>query len=288
MSVDNDVVIVGAPRSGTNMLRDVLTALPGYATWPCDEINLTWRHGNRAFPSDELRAEQATPEVVGYLRREFEKARHRYAAQSIVEKTCANSLRVEFVHEVKPDARYVFITRDGLDATASAMARWNAPLDVRYTAAKTKFVPPSDLPYYGARFVANQLKKRRATAAPGQTVGWWGPKTEGWQELARTRPLDEVCLLQWQRCVEVSQRGLAAMSSSQVFHVSYEDFVREPEAGLRDLLDFLGQPEKFDAKAVASVSASSIGKGRAKLGAESSARLGALASETLRSLGYAG
>ena len=34
------VVIIGAPRSGTNMLRDVLVGVGGYATWPCDEINL--------------------------------------------------------------------------------------------------------------------------------------------------------------------------------------------------------------------------------------------------------
>jgi hypothetical protein len=34
-----------APCSGANMLRDVLTLLPGVATWPCDEINYTWRHG---------------------------------------------------------------------------------------------------------------------------------------------------------------------------------------------------------------------------------------------------
>ena len=55
MNQDHDIIIIGAPRSGTNMLRDVLTALPGFETWPCDEINLAWRHGNRALPSDELR-----------------------------------------------------------------------------------------------------------------------------------------------------------------------------------------------------------------------------------------
>ena len=50
-----DVIIIGAPRSGTNMLRDALTALPDCGTWPCDEINYVWRHGNVGFPSDEFR-----------------------------------------------------------------------------------------------------------------------------------------------------------------------------------------------------------------------------------------
>ena len=44
------LVIVGAPRTGTNLLRDLLTQLPGYGTWPCDEINYIWRHGNATHP----------------------------------------------------------------------------------------------------------------------------------------------------------------------------------------------------------------------------------------------
>ncbi len=57
-------------------------------------------------------------------------------ADVVVEKTCANSLRVPFVDRVVPEARYVFIRRDGLDAVGSAMARWKAPLDIPYLARK--------------------------------------------------------------------------------------------------------------------------------------------------------
>lgn len=91
-----DVVIVGAPRSGTNMLRDVLTSIPGATTWPCDEINLIWRHGNRDVPSDELAPEMARPEVTSYIRRRFDRIR-RTDAPCVVEKTCANALRMGFV-----------------------------------------------------------------------------------------------------------------------------------------------------------------------------------------------
>ncbi|MDP3893768.1 sulfotransferase [Nocardioides sp.] len=283
----DDVVIIGAPRSGTNMLRDVLTALPGYATWPCDEINLTWRHGNRAFPSDELQAIHATPKVVNYLRSRFDKIRQKTGARGVVEKTCANSLRVEFVHRVKPDARYLFITRDGLDAAASAMARWNAPLDLGYTASKVRFVPPTDLGFYGARFTANLVQKRRFMSER-QAVGWWGPKPRDWRELSRTRPLDEVCLLQWQRCVEVAHRGLVSIPKDQVLHLSYEAFVRDPRAGLRDVLTFLERDDLYEEAAISSVSASSIGKGRASLDHESQSRLSAMGRTTLERLGYGG
>lgn len=283
--MSRDVVIVGAPRSGTNMLRDVLTSLRGYSTWPCDEINLTWRHGNRDFPSDELTAAHARPEVVTYLRRQFDRVRE--GDGTVVEKTCATSLRVEFTHQVVPEARFLFITRDGYDAAASAMQRWHAPLDLSYTAAKMRWMPVSDLPYYGGRFVANIVRRRRAAhSGTTEPAGWWGPKPRDWQALSTSRPLDEVCLAQWQRCVDVARRGLETIPAEQVYHVSYEDFVRAPDIGLRGVLDFLGTPEVFDRAAISHVSAGSIGKGRAQFTPERRDQLTDVAGETLEALGY--
>lgn len=288
MSNSEDVIIIGAPRSGTNMLRDVLTALPGYGTWDCDEINLVWRHGNRDVPSDELGVEHATPQVQRYLRAAFEKVRHRSGAPRVVEKTCANSLRVEFVHRVFPQARYIFITRDGLDAAASAVQRWHAPLDVRYTAAKARYAPPEDLVHYGWKAIAGRLRRRAPRRGIGAADhGWWGPKPHDWQELSATRPLDEVAVIQWQRCVEVARRGLASVPVDRVHHVVYEEFVRQPRTGLRDVLDFLGDPDAFDESAVNGVRSSSIGKGRAGFSSEDRRRLVAVAGDTLESLGYA-
>ena len=286
MSNADDVIILGAPRSGTNMLRGVLTSLPGYGTWDCDEINLTWRHGNRNFPSDELRAEHATSAVQQFLRRRFDKIRAKTDAPGVVEKTCANSLRVEFVHRVAPDARYLWITRDGLDAAASAVQRWHAPLDVKYTAAKVKYVPRGDIPYYGLRFLAKQWRRRSASQDGSTGHGWWGPKPRDWSELSTSRPLDEVALIQWQRCITATRRGLAEIPSAQVHHVVYEDFVREPVRGLRDILDFLGDPAAFDAKAVTGVKSSSVGKGRSRFSPDARERLAATAGDTLEGLGY--
>jgi hypothetical protein len=282
--MDSDVVIIGAPRSGTNMLRDVLTELPDFTTWPCDEINLIWRHGNRSHPSDELTAAHATPKVREYVRRQFDKVRRGHDATVVVEKTCANSLRVEFVRAVKPDARYVLITRDGLDAATSAMDRWYAPVDLRYTAAKARFVPPADLPFYGARFVANRL--RRAGHDAGRVGRWWGPRTDDATALMDTRTLDEICMVQWSRCVENSLRGLEGMPNDQLHHVRYEEFVIHPEESLRALLDFLGRSESFDPAAIAGVSSSSVGKGRRSLDDATRERLNVVGGAALTRLGY--
>ena len=63
----NPILIIGAARSGTNMLRDILSQLPNHTTWDCDEINPIWRHGNINHPNDVFTAEMAHPNTIKYL-----------------------------------------------------------------------------------------------------------------------------------------------------------------------------------------------------------------------------
>lgn len=289
MTAARDVVIIGAPRSGTNMLRDVLTSLPGVTTWPCDEINAIWHHGNRRERSDELAPELARPEVAAYIRRRFDRVRRR-DAPLVVEKTCANSLRVPFVRAVLPAARYVLITRDGIDAAASAALRWDAPLDLRYTAAKARFVPVSDTLPLAAEFVAGRLRRWRRTRTddrPSDRVGrWWGPRPADYRALTAEHPVEELCAIQWQRCVDAALRDVQDLPGDRLHHVVYEEFVGDPAPHLSRLGDFLGIPDAAERAHLDRVSATSVGKGRAALGAEAVARLEALVGPTLDRLGY--
>jgi hypothetical protein len=280
----SSLVIIGAPRSGTNMLRDVLTQFPGVTTWPCDEINYIWRHGNLRYPSDEFPADRARPGVQRYIRRQFDWVARRYAANVVVEKTCANSLRVPFVDRVVPEARYVFIRRDGLDAVGSAMARWKAPLDIPYLARKVRFVPVTDLPWYAVRYLGSRM--HRPVSREGR-VGLWGPRLDDMDRLLAEHPLDEVCALQWKRCVEASADAFAAMPEDKWLAVAYEDFVRDPETELGRVLDFAGIEAVADTRraAVAAVRADSIGKGRAKLDPEAIRRLERLVGDALGRFG---
>lgn len=280
------LIIVGAPRSGTNMLRDALTEASGVATWPCDEINYIWRHGNLRYPSDELPSDLARPRVQGYIRRRFDRIARRYDAQVVVEKTCANSLRVPFVDRVIPEARYIFIHRDGLDAVGSAMARWKAPLDIPYLVRKARFVPVADLPWYAIRYFGGRL--HRLVSREGR-VGLWGPQVDGMEQLLADHPLDEVCALQWARCVTSAAGAFGAMPGEKWLQVAYEDFVREPERELERVLDFVGveaSSERVRAM-VADVRAGSIGKGRAQLAGETVERLEGLVGDALKRFGYA-
>ena len=280
-----DLVIIGAPRSGTNILRDVLTQIDRIATWPCDEINYIWRHGNVRHPSDELTPEMARPEIRRYIQASFDWVAQRYGAQVVVEKTCANSLRVPFVDAVVPEARYIFIRRDGLDAVGSAMQRWKAPLNIPYLARKARFVPVSDLPFYASRYLWNRVYR---LISRQERLAFWGPQMADMDALLAAHPLDDVCAIQWQRCVNQAYDAFQRMPSSRWLEVAYEDFVNDPREKLRTVLEFLGidaEPGTLGV-AVRGVHGGSVGKGRASLDGDATRRLKALIGPTLERFGY--
>lgn len=280
-----NVVIVGAPRSGTNMLRDVLTSLDGIGTWPCDEINYIWRHGNVRYPSDEIPASRATPAVAGYIRNRFEAIRRSQGVEVVVEKTCANCLRVPFVDKVVPDAKYIYIHRDGIDATGSAKLRWTAKLDIPYLMEKVRFVPLTDLPYYGFRYLWSRVYR---LFSKDKRLAFWGPKLDDMNTILETHSLNEVCAIQWQRCVDAADKALAVMPENKVIRIKYEDFVTDPQVEMGRIFQFMGRdvsPEKIKA-AVKGVSNKSLGKGRQALGDAEVQHLEALVGESLARYGY--
>jgi hypothetical protein len=268
------VVILGAARSGTNMLRDVLCRLPGAATWPCDEINPIWRHGNLRHPDDAFPAAFARPEVRAFIRGRFARQARRTGASWLVEKTCANTLRVGFVDAVLPEARYLHISREGLDAVGSAMKRWGADLNLGYTLRKARYVPPSDLPHYLGGFLANRLS--RAFSGGGERrLRTWGPRFPGMEEVARERPLAELCAHQWRACEEHTHEQLAAVPAARRHALRYEEVVADPEAALAGIRAFLGADWSAEAMqaAVAGVRRDSVGKGKTAFSDEEVAAL---------------
>lgn len=280
-----DIIIIGAPRSGTNMLRNVLVSIPGIGSWPCDEINYIWRHGNIRYPSDEFTAQMATPAVKRYVKRKFSEISARNKADTIVEKTCANSLRVNFVDEILPHAKYVFIYRNGIDVVASAKKRWVAALDFKYILSKSRFVPASDLPYYGLRFLWNRLYKQLSGE---KKLAYWGPAIDGMQEIIKTHSLIEVCGLQWKRCMEKADKELSALDDEKVIRVRYEDLVADPYRQTARILKFIGTTYEDEnlKNSVSSVSSGSVGKGVGTLCKEDIDILKPLIGDTMKSYGY--
>ncbi len=230
------VIIIGTGRSGTNMLRDILNQLPGFHTWNCDEINPIWRYGNKDYPTDELPLERLTPSIEKYIRKRFDGLHKATKATHVLEKTCANSLRFDYVQAIFPEAKFIVINRDGRDVAPSAKKRWGAKFELSYTLKKLRYVPLIDLPYYVWKFGWNRVKKIFTNTS---RLGFWGPVYQGLKEDIDSHDLLEVSAIQWKTCALATLNQRKTFKDSNIFDINYESFVNNPEQDLMGLISFL-------------------------------------------------
>jgi len=282
---ENTFVIIGAPRSGTNMLRDLLTEINGVETWKCDEINYIWRHGNIRFPSDEFSNSEARPEVKNYINKQFSNFKRASGARKIIEKTCASSLRVDFINEIIPGAKYIFIIRDGLDVIGSAKHRWTAPLDFSYIVKKLKYVPLVDIPFYGVKYLYHRMYK---IFSKDRRLAYWGPTLPNMGRLLSKHSLLGVCALQWKACLNKAEKDLKNINPKNVYSLRYESFVKNPKEEFLKLSKFLDEniEEEVIERIVSNVSTKSIGKGRKEISKEEYDDILPLIKDDLERLGY--
>ncbi len=254
------IIIIGAPRSGTNMLRDILCKFGKVGTWPCDEINYIWRHGNIFHKNDEFDKSLAKPKIKNYINKKFNEIATKYNLEYVVEKTCANSLRVPFVDEILPNSIFIFIYRNGIDATYSAFKKQNSKIDIIYILKKLRFVPIFDMPYYAMKFIVYRILKFFPSK---RKLMMWGPQFHELDKDLSSHSLIEICALQWKKCVDMSENAFLNINKNRIIRVRYEDFVLEPKKVLEKILRQLdinfidGEIEN----AVKFVSKNSVGKG---------------------------
>ena len=179
----------------------------------------------------------------------------------------------------------MFIYRDGIDATGSAKLRWTAKLDIPYLLEKVRFVPKTDLPYYGLRYLWARIFRMMSRE---NRLAFWGPALNDMPTILQRHTLNEICALQWKRCVDSAEEALSAMPEDRVLRVCYEDFVCQPGEELARILAFINKEASEDeiAVAVAGVSPRSLGKGRKALGTEEVSKLEALVGQSLNRYGY--
>lgn len=254
-----NIVIIGAARSGTNMLRDILAKFDDFSTWPCDEINYIWRYGLRSKKDDVFLINQVTDKKKNYIQKKFNWVRKKYNVNNVIEKTCANSLRVDYIDELV-EAKYIFIFRDPIDVVSSAELRWKASLDVKYILNKARFIPVRDIPYYGMNYFLNRSKK---FFNKEKRLNYWGPKYKGFEEDARNLNALEISAIQWLRSVEASEKSFMNMDNSKYIAIDYNEFVQDPKEHVIRIMDFLKikSNENKIGEFINGVSKNSIGKG---------------------------
>lgn len=256
--------LIGAARSGTKMLRDLLGEHPRVGVVPYD-VNYLWRLGSDLSASDELQA-PLDPRAKRLLQKELEKA----GGVVQVEKTVSNCLRVPMIATEFPDARFVFLVRDPVDVTESAMRQWTEPTDWKYSAKKALAYPWLSAPTYALDHVKRALKR-----SDDSSLQSWGPRYEGLEAHMRELPPHLVCAHQWAQCNSAAVHGFE-VSGAAVFPVRYEALVTDPLVTLRGVAEFSGIEPHQSLKAT--VRRTEVGKGARAFTAEEAKAISAIVS----------
>jgi hypothetical protein len=133
----------------------------------------------------------------------------------LLEKTPENCLRLPFLEALFPDAKAIYLIRDGRANISSLMQGWRHPH------------------LFSGYNVPEQV------AIPGVDRDRWAfTLIPGWRELLES-PLEEVCAWQWVRCNEAVLEH-RAHGSLAYLTVRYEDLIAEPGRELARIAEFAG------------------------------------------------
>ena len=277
------IIVIGAARSGTKLIRDLLAEHPLVNKVPYD-VNYIWRLGNESVGHDELSPKTLGTKEKARIRRKLGKFSK--GAPYLIEKTVSNCLRVGFVECVFPQALYIHLIRHGEDVIESAYRQWLSSPEWKYIFQKAKTFPVFQAFSYGASYAINTIQ---TTIMRGKgKVGTWGPRYAGIDEDVAAKALIEVCAIQWSRCVQMAVEGLGRLSESRVHEVRYEEFVEHPLKQLRKIASFFGiDPEPYADEAVMKkITQRNVGKGVAMLSREERALILPHIKESMHMLGY--
>jgi LPS sulfotransferase NodH len=132
--------VVGAPRSGTTWLQQLLYVHPDVATGGeshlfCEGLPAVFGNFDHPNGMSHLSTWVARAELLTAARAfcdavfETQRAATRPSARLVLEKTPNHRLQAALQAQLYPDARYVHIIRDGRDATASQRELWGEAND---------------------------------------------------------------------------------------------------------------------------------------------------------------
>ncbi|GGD30030.1 sulfotransferase family protein [Sinisalibacter lacisalsi] len=240
MTEASPIFLIGAARSGTKFLRDVLASGSGTAAVPYD-VNYVWRYGAEGAESDILDPAMLTDKRKRFIRNSLQTLSKARPEDILIEKTVASTLRVPFIEAVFPGARYIHLIRDGREVAESAMRQWHAPPNWSALSRKVRELPIQNLGYvawYGWNLVQGLLSGRK-----GGKV--WGPRFPGIDTMAKEGPLSRVCAQQWLESYSRASADLCGIANAEtrVFTTRYEDLIRD-ETALSTLLNRLDLPDK--------------------------------------------
>jgi hypothetical protein len=219
---DRPVFIMSPPRSGSTLLFETFAKARDLFTTGRESHGLIegidgLRPSQRNYDSNRLDGLDATPVVIGELRRRFfSEMRDRDGRPPpqqpfrLLEKTPKNALRIPLLVKAFPEACFVYLYRDPRQTLSSMLEAWQS-----------------------GRF-------RTYPQLPGwEGLPWSLLLVPGWRELIG-RPLHEIVAAQWETTTRMLMDDLEVFPADRCHVIRYDDFLAAPSAEMTRLCGVLG------------------------------------------------
>jgi hypothetical protein len=254
---DSFVFIIGSPRSGTTVLGEILDKHKNISQWY--EPYFVWDRHFRNSPNDERTAEDATSKVQNQIYADFINYKRKINSKIVVDKSPRNSLKIPFILEIFPKARFIHIVRDGRDVTLSIHKEW-----VRRSNIVSDNQRKRSFNYSKAFEVISQWLNRQAFFKYKLRAFWfethghfldktkhlnrlrwngevgWGPRFKGWDKIFSQNSILQFNAYQWLKCLESIHSFWTDISADRKLEIRYEDFITQGVKLIKTILDFLG------------------------------------------------
>jgi uncharacterized protein (DUF427 family) len=288
------IIILGAARSGTTMLANLLEMHDDVKYW--EEPNIVWKYKSAFLGHDAIPEHLATEDRINYITEKFKL----FAGSKIfMEKTPANCLRIGFITKVFPSAKIIHVIRDGRDVALSVKHQWERTRDnnkyyapnedqsnfreIKKRLKKVKSIPIYDLPSYSGLIFDSLLSDLNIK----RKYKYWGPRFPGYQDYVKMDMSKiEIAAIQWKYSIETVLNYEHVLSSAQYIKIKYEDFIASPQTIMNDIMHFCGLKITGDMRMALSNIRSSASNWKQELSQDEIASIEKLIGNSLKYCGY--
>ncbi len=242
------VFLVGAARSGTKMLREILEQSEDIGVIPYD-MNYIWKYGHYDLKHDEMNHIEPTNNEINFITNFINKKIKQSQTPILIEKTVSNSMRIDYIKKIFPNAKIIHLFRDGRDVSLSAKKRWEGTaFDSEQQSKKDILKKIIDLPVlavlpYLVEYAKSNLK--HLLSRESSHIESWGPVYKELEKDKKELSLLEICAKQWKRSVELALESLEKYTYNKDYiNIQYEQLLENPKKEIENISVFLDIKDK--------------------------------------------
>ncbi|UCE89121.1 MAG: sulfotransferase [Pseudomonadota bacterium] len=290
--------ILASPRSGTTVLGEVLERHREIVHWY--EPYFIWEYKLPVCNDDHRDTTDLTEEATQFIRAEFARVLQKSGKKVLVEKTPINAFKVDMIHAVFPDARFIHLVRDGRDVVHSIYREWRTRRDISSARSPWRVLTAIVRTLRRQRYWRNRIqavsyevrtRHRFGAFVAKRDDDWvnlvgWGPRFPGWEQARKNMTELEFGAMQWYECERYIQSSLKSVPTANVLEVRYEDLVADPKHTLTRIFRFLGVAENESGAVGFDLTPGRIGQFEKKMPREMQDKVHAIIDPMQLALGY--